>query len=44
MPHSAVGVDALWCGDDLHDGEVDIVSVADAGSDATEPSKRTVDL
>ena len=44
MPHPAVGVHALWRLDDLRDGKVDVVGVADARSDAAETRKCSMDL
>lgn len=44
MPHPAVGIHALRCCDDLCDGKVDVVRVADARSDAAETSKCSMDL
>jgi len=44
MPHPAVGVHTLRCRDDLCDGKVHVMCVADARSDATETSKCSMDL
>ena len=44
MPHPAVGVHALWRLDDLRDGKVDVVGVADARSDAAEARKCSMNL
>jgi hypothetical protein len=44
MPHPAVGVHTLRRPDDLRDGKVDVVGVADARSDAAETSKCSMDL
>jgi hypothetical protein len=44
MPHPAVRVHALRCCDDLRDGKVHVVRVADARSDAAETSKCPMDL
>ena len=44
MPHPAVGVHALRRLDDLRDGKVDVVGVADARSDAAETRKCSMDL
>jgi hypothetical protein len=44
VPHSAVGVHVLWCCNDLCDGKVDIMCVANSWRDATEPSKCSMDL
>jgi len=44
MPHPAVGVHALRCHDDLCDGKVHVVCVANARSDAAETSKCSMDL
>ena len=44
MPHPAIRVHALRYCYDFCDGEVDVVRVADARSDATEPSKCSMDL
>jgi hypothetical protein len=44
MPHPAIGVHALRRLDDLRDGKVDIVGIADARSDAAEARKCSMDL
>lgn len=44
VPHPAVGVHMLWRCNDLCDRKVDIMRVANTWCNATEPSKRSMDL